>query len=302
LIDFDWIDYRGGALAELGAPEEEELLKTVVESNCIILCIDARNLIEPIVKSDGTANAKVLLKLNTSSNIPFDRINTFLNRIEQKNRSLKSDTPIVIMITKYDLLMRSDNTRSSEEIIKDIKCLFKPLFKANSQWSVFICPFTLGPSIIVNREDIVWKIVEGDIDPLNTEHPIAFAIYSYLQKEMSNSNKQILNNTNSRDKEIATLNEKRRKLEAEKSKLESFDNKNFFQKLFSDEGNKLEREIKEILQEINTLTSKSENALNEINKARFEREKIKNKLKQVASIIEGLDVFVNGVQQKIKVE
>lgn len=311
LVNFDWIDYRGGALNQLGTSEGEELLETVVESDCIILCVSAENLTKPIVKEDGKVNMNSLLKLNTSSGIPLERINTFLNRVEQNNRNSKSNIPIVIMITKYDLLMDSSNisygesiqprnVRKQDEIIRDIQYLFKPLFRPNSKWSVFVCPFTLGPEIIIKEDNDKKEVVKGDIEPLHAEYPIAFAIYSYLQKEILSSDKQIANTSSSRDKEIARLKTKQSNLLTKQTSLNNFNKKNFFQKAFSDEGTTLGAAISVIQSEINALTSSSESALAEINRARSEREKINNKLKSVANIIEGTDIFVGGSKQKIK--
>jgi GTPase SAR1 family protein len=311
LVNFDWIDYRGGALNQLGTSDDEELLETVVESDCIILCVSAENLTKPIVKEDGKVNMNSLLKLNTASGIPLERINTFLNKVEQNNRNSKSNIPIVIMITKYDLLMDSSNisyiessqprnVREKDEIIRDIQYLFKPLFRSNSKWSVFVCPFTLGPNIIIDNNGRT-DVVKGDIEPLHAEYPIAFAIYSYLQKEISNSDKQIANTSDARDKEIARLKTKQSNLQTKQANLNDFNKKNFFQKAFSDEDAKtLGSAISVVQSEIYALTSSSESALAEINRARSEREKINKKLKSVASIIEETDIFVGGSKQKIK--
>jgi GTPase SAR1 family protein len=310
LVNFDWIDYRGGALNLLGTPQDEELLETIVESDCIILCVSAEYLTKPIVKEDGKVNVNSLLKINTSNGIPLERINTFLNKVEQNNRNSKSNIPIVIMVTKYDLLMDSSNiscgessqprnVRKQDEIIRDIQYLFKSLFRPSSKWSVFVCPFTLGPDIVIDTIDKK-EVVKGDIEPLHAEYPIAFAIYSYLQKEILNSDKQIANTSDSRDREIARLKTKQSNLVTKQTNLNDFNKKNFFQKVFSDEDTKLGSAINVIQNEIKVLTSSSESALAEINKARSEREKINNKLKSVASIIEGTDIFVGGSKQKIK--
>ncbi len=178
LIDFEWIDYRGGALAGDSSQADATFLRQKSrQSDCLFLCVPAEYLQEEIVNPNGEVNNRV--KLKVAGKLAVNRINSILTEIQQEIKQDKNDgqaVPIAIVITKFDLIF---GKRNREAITRDIKELFNPLFIENSGWLTMICPVSLGKDIRIEDNKII-----GEIDPINVHIPLVFAIYSQLTKEV----------------------------------------------------------------------------------------------------------------------
>lgn len=154
IMEFQWIDYRGGALSDNDpeAKDVQRLRQHIKESSCLFLCLSGEHL---------TSKANMTTAVKTEAN----RMNHYLSEVYRTQGTI----PIAIIITKFDLCAERD----TEEIIEDIKNLFQALFTSDSGWTVMICPVTLGT-------ELAKDINNGNIEPEFVHKPVAFAIYCKL--------------------------------------------------------------------------------------------------------------------------
>lgn len=164
LTEFQWFDYRGGAISDVSDREDvKELRKNLAESSCLFLSISGEYLINPI--SDNLGLAMVQTKANIMNNhLVYIR--------EQINKNNQKYFPVVIAISKHDYCY----DRPKAEIIADVKRLFSILFQPESKWLVMICPITLGKELAKNPN--------GKIDPLNVHLPVIFALWCSLRQNI----------------------------------------------------------------------------------------------------------------------
>ena len=167
LIEFEWLDYRGGSMLELSSPDElRELRDYAAESNGLFFCISGKYLKEPVTEANLQ---KVAMK--SKANL-MGKYLEYLS-INNRRQTRKKTFPIVIMVTKYDYCYN----RSKRELMEDVKKMFPPLFAPNSDWLVMICPVTLGKKLANNREN------NGQIEPKNLDIPVAFVLYCILTEQ-----------------------------------------------------------------------------------------------------------------------
>ena len=186
LINFEWIDYRGGALTSDTSYEDGNVLReNAIKSDCLFLCVPADILIDRIVEEDGTVNKKAQSKAASSKKLAVSKVNSILSLIQediQQKHGKDTIIPIAIVITKFDLIFKK---RSEDEIIRDIQQLFNPLFTPESGWWTMICPVSLGKDITIEENNGSKKLL-GEVDPINVQIPLLFAIYSQLRKDAIN--------------------------------------------------------------------------------------------------------------------
>ncbi|MEB3218517.1 MAG: hypothetical protein VKN72_20090 [Nostocales cyanobacterium 94392] len=167
MIEFEWLDYRGGAMSDQKTENDVQILRDYLKSSsCIFLCISGEYLKE----RDNLGNAVLQAKVG--------RMNQFLVDLNQEiNPSDDKPFPIVIILTKYDECKH----RQRQELYEDIQKILSSLFTRKSGWLVTICPVS-----IFNGKQIA---------PQNVHHPLFFGIYSNLrqyslQKNQSSQNHQ----------------------------------------------------------------------------------------------------------------
>lgn len=170
IMSFNWLDYRGGALRDKTKPSDtQQLFEYAKESDCLFLCVSGEYFKQAIVETDGKTNFGVRQKVATRLNLTM--MNNLITELQQKRKPTNDNPfPVAIVITKYDLCME----RGKEAIVQDIKQLFEPLFQPESGWLVMVCPVSLGKELATNKDS-------GEIEPINIDKPVAFAIYSKLQ-------------------------------------------------------------------------------------------------------------------------
>lgn len=322
LIKFDWVDYRGGALTDPTSEDAEALLETGTDSDCLILCISAEHLKTPLINEDGTLNRVAKLKLNRRDAIPIDPINNFFVKIQEKHQSRNSNAriPLVIMITKADLLMPPDDSinsvgqeyykdrsiREKEDVIRDIQALFPVLFKDGSKWLTMICPFTIGSNVVVDFRDhqindklltYLDTVISGDIDPRNAETPICFAIYGYLLNKRKKNIQTIGSHESSVQQIQKELEENKKNLEKKLRNLQTLENKNFFSKLFiQGEIKEVKEEISDVEKQAKSLLTNKSNFYEKVERERKEQKEVEIKLGLITKLIEGMPIF-NGNQR-----
>jgi GTPase SAR1 family protein len=165
LLQFEWLDYRGGALRARPDERDQKILQAhLMESETLVLCVSGEHLTEKV--DDATLNVK-------ARNANINAMNWFLTELsKQRELSRERPFPVVILITKYDMCAH----RPARELIADIKKMFNVLFSedSNAGWLVMICPVTLGKDLAQDSEN-------ASIDPRSVHLPLIFAVYAHYQ-------------------------------------------------------------------------------------------------------------------------
>ena len=165
LIEFEWLDYRGGCMSNPSSPDEIETLRGYAnESNGLFFCISGKDLREPVTEAN-LQNIAIKSKANLMGQY-LQYLN--INRRPARKKSF----PIIIMVTKYDYCYH----RNKRELMEDVKKMFPPLFAPNSDWLVMICPVTLGKELAQDSNN-------GKIEPRNLNIPVAFVLYCILTEQ-----------------------------------------------------------------------------------------------------------------------
>ena len=136
IMQFEWLDYRGGAIFDLtGEKDVPALINQLAASHCVFLCVSGAHLTEPITPQR-------LPLINREARI--NRMNAHMAKVGERVRpTSQRPFPVVIVLTKYDLC----SNRPPEEVIEDVKKLFPALFASNSGWLTLLCPVSLGERI-----------------------------------------------------------------------------------------------------------------------------------------------------------
>ena len=163
IMEFDWIDYRGGALSDRSTEADvQELKRYLRQSSCVMLCVSGEHLQVP--KNAAVVRART----------GIGRMNSFLTELREELGRQKKELPaVIIVVTKSDYCSQ----RSREEIEEQIRDLFNPLFSPDSGWLVSIGSVSLGAGLATDTE-------AGEIDPDNIHLPLIFSIYCALYKEL----------------------------------------------------------------------------------------------------------------------
>ena len=165
IINFDWFEYRGGALVEFPSTANSEDVQALSDriqiTSSILICVSGEHL-------TTTPNFVDCKKIGV------DRINQIIGGAMKNGENIPP--AVVIVITKFDLCKH----RSWNDIVSDIKDMFSPFFSEEAKWLVLICPVSLGLDLKENSES---GGMEGDINPINVHHPIFFSLYAELLRK-----------------------------------------------------------------------------------------------------------------------
>lgn len=165
LMEFEWLDYRGGSMLDISSDDNVRTLRNyAAESNGLFFCISGKDLREPVTEAN-LQNIAIKSKANLMGQY-LQYLN--INRRPARKKSF----PIIIMVTKYDYCYH----RNKRELMEDVKKMFPPLFAPNSDWLVMICPVTLGKELAKNSDN-------GKIEPRNLDIPVAFVLYCILTEQ-----------------------------------------------------------------------------------------------------------------------
>jgi siroheme synthase (precorrin-2 oxidase/ferrochelatase) len=155
MIDFEWLDYRGGAMSDKATQNDVQVLRNYLkESSCVFLCISGEYLTGEANVMAAARKAKI-----PAMNFHMVELNKTINPSNSK------PFPVVIIITKFDKCIH----RSQQEITDDIRVMFDSLFTPNSGWLVIVCPV----SVFNDKQEIEAK---------NVHFPLFFAIYAKLRE------------------------------------------------------------------------------------------------------------------------
>lgn len=180
VMDFDWKDYPGGILAEPSAPECQNLIQDVKDSDCLLLILDGRLFVTAYAENVNQYKENVLKKLKFDKGIR-DEVRMF-QRLSAENFKLP---PVGIVVTKCDLIPEEYQS-AIQEIIHET---FDQLIDEPGR--------TILPMSVTLGGDIVPGFIP---DPFNIEQPIAFAVlailmkYLLLAKMQKNENRSFISN------------------------------------------------------------------------------------------------------------
>lgn len=162
VMDFDWMDYPGGILAQPNTPECEALIRDVKDSDCLLLILNGELFAN--IQAQDVAEYKecVIKKLSIDKGIR-EELKMF-QRLSKDNVKLP---PVGIVVTKCDLIPKTYQS-TIQDIIRET---FDQLIDA-SERIILPMSVTLGG-----------KLEPGFTpNPHNVEQPIAFAVLNILMK------------------------------------------------------------------------------------------------------------------------
>ena len=151
MMDFDWCDYRGGALME-DSDTAAELISEINQSDCLLFCVDGNELKTPVQDR----------LYDVDNQLCISRAKVLLDGLPRR-------VPIVVIITKHDLC----RNRLRDDVMKDVELLFDAWLTRGEGWDVMICPVTLGTGL---AEDISG----APISPRNVHLPLIYSVFSIL--------------------------------------------------------------------------------------------------------------------------
>lgn len=200
---FEIYDYRGGALyddSDSAQDEREELYKTFNESSCIVVFIDAFTLMKAFSLKNHEDESEAYRKggLNVESIL---RANNKLNHlkliIDEARQYLQQEVPILLTITKKDILSEEELNNAMEMLKNNMSTLFS---KANPN-PVGITAVSLGENLGAGEENEDRKrkltgCLHLDVSK-NIHIPILFPLFNGLelsQKEVQIARKIFNNN------------------------------------------------------------------------------------------------------------
>ncbi|MDB9517084.1 hypothetical protein PN466_09000 [Roseofilum reptotaenium CS-1145] len=164
LIEFDWVDYRGGALRDRSSTDDtKRLLERLEVTDCVIICIPGDFFLK-----DGSVDrrkAQIVKRTNVLLEDSF------------KTRPIPT---IIILITKSDLCSHLPR----EQIKSTIEQYFSVLFVKKHQGWVMLVPSTLGTELASDSNS-------GSIDPNGVHIPLIFTVFTYYKAGIDSMEEEI---------------------------------------------------------------------------------------------------------------
>lgn len=161
IMEFSWIDYRGGAITERSTEEDvKDLHARINESECLVICIGA-DTIKSILSNDNRKGRELV------------RLNNLISRYAvTKQRRI----PIIFTLTKADLYTTDDQ----KQILSVIKSYFSALYEQGAGWLFAIVPVTLGKF----EDSSAGNSIRGVVAPKNIHIPVMFFLHSILKERI----------------------------------------------------------------------------------------------------------------------
>lgn len=192
---FEIYDYRGGALyddSDKAQDEREELYETFKESSCIVVFIDAYTLMKAfsLKNHEDESEAYRIGGHKVESNL---KVNNKLNHLKlimsEARQYLQKEVPILLTITKKDILSE-DELNTAMEMLKN---KMSTLFSETNPNPVGITAVSLGTNLGAGElnEDMKKKLtgcLHLDVSQ-NIHIPILFPLFNGL--ELSSKEAQI---------------------------------------------------------------------------------------------------------------
>jgi hypothetical protein len=182
LADVSWYDYAGGALSQAGGDTLKVVAERARRADAMVLYLDGRAVLEmDSGEDDDVTDLKFRWGLN--------KYKPFIEKLAERAREQGERMPVVVVLSKFDLLLRPgapgwDDPRIDEylllpleEIRQRVKRLFDSLFaKDNAVFRCFIVPLSMGRDVGETLDG------PGRISPLRPHRPIGAAVYEALSR------------------------------------------------------------------------------------------------------------------------
>lgn len=202
-IHFEIYDYRGGALydeTDRGQDEREELYETFSSSRCIVVFIDAYTLMkafslkteedESFTYQRGGYEVETITKA-------MNKLNHLKLIINEAREKIEQDVPILLTITKKDILFETELSVAKERLKEHMSILFSE----ESTNPVAITAVSLGENLGVgefNEDNCKRKLIgclHLDVSQ-NLHIPILFPLFMGVKLSENDKNiaKRIFNN------------------------------------------------------------------------------------------------------------
>lgn len=170
LMSFELTDFRGGLLDSLDEDDEEEqnkLFKSYKNSSVLLFFIGADTVREAI-KGDFEANFKV------------EYLNTLYGNY--LNDAHDAKTPVMIVITKSDMLSSSEIEQSKLFIKKKMQ----EMFGLGTQITAAVTAVTLGRNLSNDNGELEGELIIGPTSG-NIHIPILYSLYCVMAKKLEES-------------------------------------------------------------------------------------------------------------------
>lgn len=170
LMSFELTDFRGGLLDSLDEDDEEEqnkLFKSYNSSSVLLFFIGADTVREAI-KGDFEANFKV------------EYMNTLYGNYLNDAHDVK--TPVMIVITKSDMLSSSEIEQSKTFI----KRKMQDMFGLGTQITAAITAVTLGRNLSNDNGELEGELIIGPTSG-NIHIPILYSLYCVMAKKLEDA-------------------------------------------------------------------------------------------------------------------
>jgi len=203
LVSVDWMDYRGGAIADRkDAADVPVLQQRLADSDSIYLVLDGQKLAPWLDRSASLTAVKAALGVG--------RVSTLVQRAvtERSGRGLPVPS-FVVVVTKADLLrgpgrtLRAALDRLVHEALEDLAPI-----AFNPDITALVCPVKVGNFGV--RQDPATPVNISDIDPVGLHRPTIFSLMHYLSEGMGAREAEQASRTASRsaaDQQLLELNQ-----------------------------------------------------------------------------------------------
>ena len=185
---FKWVDYAGGTLKSKNTVDAEEyskLKEDISDSEVLYIFVDGGLFQDEEVADASGDKEKTEILVDIVKDECSNEINHFISEYTNERNNLP---PIMIVVTKYDLVGKALGKATNEETLKIlndvIKKAFNPLFPNPSAYSsdegytrmVGVIPVSLGYKI--SEDDY-----KGKLRPINMHLPAYIGIWFMLKSQ-----------------------------------------------------------------------------------------------------------------------
>ena len=185
---FKWVDYAGGTLKSKNTGDAEEyskLKEDISDSEVLYIFVDGGLFQDEEVADASGDKEKTEILADIVKDECSNEINHFISEYTNERNNLP---PIMIVVTKYDLVGKALGKATNEETLKIlndvIKKAFNPLFPNPSAYSsdegytrmVGVIPVSLGYKI--SEDDY-----KGKLRPINMHLPAYIGIWFMLKSQ-----------------------------------------------------------------------------------------------------------------------
>ena len=253
LMDFIITDYRGGLLItddDDDADEQKKLFDSFKDSNVLLFIIGA-DMVKAAMNNDPESNYYLI----------------YLNTLYENYLDISHDakTPIMIVITKSDLLLPNEKETAKSYVLN----LFRAFFGAGTRLTTAITMVTLGNNLSNDEGDLAGELIIGPSEG-NIQIPILFSLFCVISDKIEDS--------------IGTLQTAQGNYNSAQGALEREMNRSSFARFFNSNESRIKSQI-----------SSANNIIDEQKEKLSELTDILSYIKPL--LLGGADLYINGIKQ-----